>query len=81
MARQRRIASCARGVTAAAIRLRAEAALGTRRSRSASSTCRAVPSSPGRGFPLFTGRGARLVRALANFMLDLHTREHGYLEV
>jgi seryl-tRNA synthetase len=25
--------------------------------------------------------GARLVRALAGFMLDLHTREHGYLEI
>jgi seryl-tRNA synthetase len=25
--------------------------------------------------------GARLERALANFMLDLHTREHGYTEV
>ncbi|MEZ4456573.1 MAG: hypothetical protein R2882_08505 [Gemmatimonadales bacterium] len=25
--------------------------------------------------------GARLVRALAGFMLDLHSREHGYLEV
>jgi seryl-tRNA synthetase len=35
----------------------------------------------GSGFPLFTGAGARLVRALTNFMLDLHTREHGYLEV
>lgn len=35
----------------------------------------------GSGFPLFTGPGARLVRALANFMLDLHTSEHGYLEV
>ncbi len=35
----------------------------------------------GSGFPLFTGPGARLGRALANFMLDLHTREHGYLEV
>ena len=35
----------------------------------------------GSGFPLFTGMGARLVRALANFMLDLHTREHGYTEV
>ena len=35
----------------------------------------------GTGFPLFTGMGARLVRALANFMLDLHTREHGYTEV
>jgi seryl-tRNA synthetase len=35
----------------------------------------------GSGFPLFTGTGARLVRALANFMLDLHTREHDYQEV
>lgn len=35
----------------------------------------------GSGFPLFTGTGARLVRALANFMLDLHTRAHGYTEV
>ncbi|MFZ5623885.1 MAG: serine--tRNA ligase [Gemmatimonadota bacterium] len=35
----------------------------------------------GSGFPLFTGLGARLVRALAGFMLDLHTREHGYVEV
>jgi seryl-tRNA synthetase len=35
----------------------------------------------GSGFPLFTGLGARLVRSLASFMLDLHTREHGYTEV
>jgi len=35
----------------------------------------------GSGFPVFVGAGARLVRALANFMLDLHTREHAYLEV
>jgi seryl-tRNA synthetase len=35
----------------------------------------------GTGFPLFTGPGARLVRALKNFLLDLHTREHGYLEI
>jgi seryl-tRNA synthetase len=35
----------------------------------------------GSGFPVFTGFGARLGRALANFMLDLHTREHGYLEI
>jgi seryl-tRNA synthetase len=35
----------------------------------------------GSGFPVFIGLGARLVRALANFMLDLHTREHGYVEV
>jgi seryl-tRNA synthetase len=35
----------------------------------------------GSGFICFTGAGARLERALINFMLDLHTREHGYLEV
>ncbi|HEX6644715.1 MAG TPA: serine--tRNA ligase, partial [Gemmatimonadales bacterium] len=35
----------------------------------------------GSGFPLFTGAGARLVRALVNFMLDLHTGEHGYTEI
>jgi seryl-tRNA synthetase len=35
----------------------------------------------GSGFPLFRGPGARLVRALSGFMLDLHTREHGYEEI
>jgi seryl-tRNA synthetase len=35
----------------------------------------------GSGFICFTGQGARLERALINFMLDLHTREHGYLEM
>jgi len=35
----------------------------------------------GAGFPLFIGRGALLERALIQFMLDLHTREHGYIEV
>jgi seryl-tRNA synthetase len=35
----------------------------------------------GSGFPLFTGTGARLVRSLANFMLDLHTTAHGYTEM
>ena len=35
----------------------------------------------GAGFPLFTGRGALLERALINFMLDVHTREHGYKEI
>jgi seryl-tRNA synthetase len=35
----------------------------------------------GSGFPVFRGLGARLVRALASFMLDIHTREHGYEEV
>lgn len=35
----------------------------------------------GAGFPLFTGVGARLERALINFMLDIHTTRHGYKEV
>ena len=35
----------------------------------------------GSGFICFTGAGARLERALVNFMLDLHTREHGYAEI
>jgi seryl-tRNA synthetase len=35
----------------------------------------------GSGFICFTGAGARLERALIQFMLDLHTREHGYMEV
>jgi seryl-tRNA synthetase len=35
----------------------------------------------GSGFPVFRGRGARLVRSLMQFMLDVHTREHGYEEV
>ncbi|MGA1529806.1 MAG: serine--tRNA ligase [Kiritimatiellia bacterium] len=35
----------------------------------------------GAGFPLFTGPGARLERALINYMLDLHTTRHGYREV
>jgi seryl-tRNA synthetase len=35
----------------------------------------------GSGFPVYKGMGARLQRALISFMLDLHTREHGYLEV
>ncbi len=32
-------------------------------------------------FAVYWDLGARLERALANFMLDLHTREHGYTEV
>jgi seryl-tRNA synthetase len=35
----------------------------------------------GTRFALYRGLGARLERALINFMLDLHTREHGYTEV
>ncbi len=35
----------------------------------------------GSGFICFTGAGAKLERALINFMIDLHAREHGYVEV
>jgi seryl-tRNA synthetase len=41
---------------------------------------RAVKLSGAR-FAVYWGLGARLERALAGFMLDLHTREHGYTEV
>ncbi|MBI3332932.1 MAG: serine--tRNA ligase, partial [Candidatus Omnitrophica bacterium] len=35
----------------------------------------------GSHFVLFTGLGARLERALINFMLDFHTQRHGYTEI
>jgi seryl-tRNA synthetase len=35
----------------------------------------------GARFSVLMGAGARMARALINFMLDLHTREHGYTEV
>src|SRR5437879_3726381 len=35
----------------------------------------------GSRFPLLAGIGARIERALINFMLDIHTREHGYKEI
>ena len=35
----------------------------------------------GARFTVLSGAGARMSRALINFMLDIHTREHGYREV
>ncbi len=35
----------------------------------------------GSGFPLYTGVGARLERALINFMLDHHTEKYGFTEI
>jgi seryl-tRNA synthetase len=35
----------------------------------------------GRGFPIYTGAGARLERALINFFLDTHINENGFTEV
>src|SRR5437016_4628505 len=48
--------------------------------------CESTPSGArarlsGSGFICFTGAGAKLERALINFMIDLHTREHGYIEI
>ena len=40
---------------------------------------RAAKIAGGR-FAVYSGLGARLERALANFMLDIHTKEHGYTE-
>ncbi|MFC1492572.1 serine--tRNA ligase [candidate division KSB1 bacterium] len=35
----------------------------------------------GSGFPLYMGKGAKLERALINFMIDFHVDKHGYKEV
>jgi seryl-tRNA synthetase len=35
----------------------------------------------GSGFPVYTGPGSRLQRALIDFMLDIHTGEHGMTEI
>ena len=35
----------------------------------------------GSGFPIYTGAGSRLQRALIDFMLDVHTTEHGMTEI
>ncbi len=35
----------------------------------------------GAGFPVYKGFGAKLERALINFMIDLHATQHGYTEV
>ena len=35
----------------------------------------------GSGFPLYVGKGAKLERALINYMLDIQTEQHGYTEI
>jgi seryl-tRNA synthetase len=35
----------------------------------------------GARFPLYIGNGSKLERALINFMLDIHTNDHGYVEI
>jgi seryl-tRNA synthetase len=42
---------------------------------------RAATKISGARFAVYKGWGARLERALANFFLDVHTREHGYTEI
>jgi seryl-tRNA synthetase len=42
---------------------------------------RAAAKITGARFAVYKGWGARLERALANFFLDVHTREHGYTEI
>ncbi|MCP4665404.1 MAG: serine--tRNA ligase [Deltaproteobacteria bacterium] len=42
---------------------------------------KAAAKIAGARFALYRGPGARLERALINFMLDIHTNEHGYMEV
>ena len=54
---------------------------GTSAPRSASSTSSGPTKISGARFAFLVGDGARLSRALINFMLDLHTREHGYTEI
>ena len=72
--------SCAPGASRRAS-ISSRGRTGSSARRWAFSTCRRGAKLAGSGFPLLRGLGARLVRALGNFMLDLHTREHGYAEV
>ncbi len=55
--------------------------IGSSANPSASSIWNALPSSAARALPSTMGAGARLERALISFMLDTHTRKHGYNEV
>ncbi len=41
----------------------------------------AASNLAGSGFALLKGNGAKLQRALVQFMLDVHTKEHGYVEI
>ena len=65
---------------AAPIRFRAQGALGPRRGAGILDLERAAKITGAR-FAVYWGAGAKLERALINFMLDVHTREHGYTEV
>ena len=45
------------------------------------SICTNFRALSGSGFMLYTNWGAKLERALIQFLLDLHSNEHGYTEV
>ena len=61
--------------------LGAPAALGSRRRACACSTSSAAPRSPAPASPSTPAPGSRLQRALIDFMLDVHTAEHGMTEI
>ena len=62
------------------VRFRTESALGPRAGAGHSGS-RARRQDYRRTIRGYWGVGAKLERALINFMLDVHTREHGYTEV
>ena len=64
-----------------AIQLCAKAALGTWRRRRNSRFDFSAVKIAGARFAVYKQLGARLERAIANFFLDMHTREHGYTEI
>ena len=58
-----------------------QAALGNRRKRQEFWISASATKITGARFAVYKSWGARLERALANFFLDVHTREHGYTEI
>ena len=67
--------------TAAAVSISSRKPTGISAPNWAFSISNAPRKSPARGLPSIGALGAKLERALINFMLDVHTREHGYTEV
>ncbi len=71
----------AAGGTPTEFSFQAQGALGTWGRRWGFSISTGRLKSPVRGSRSGVGLGAKLERALINFMLDVHTKEHGYTEV
>ena len=78
-AARRTTSSCASGARRA--RRTASSRTGRSARRSDCSTSSAASKVSGSGFVFYRGIGARLVRALLNFFMDVHRDEHGYEEV